>query len=116
MQQLIFHLSIFAQADGDGPSSFMVMLPMWLIIGFVFYLLLIRPQKQERARREEVLNTLKKNDRVVTIGGIIGSVADVSQEKQTVTVKVDDNTRIKFQKSAIQGLYNETGSGNDQKR
>jgi preprotein translocase subunit YajC len=66
---------------------------------------MFRPQQKERARREKALGELKKNDRVVTIGGIIGTIANISEKEQEVTLKIDDNTRIKMRRSAIQGLY-----------
>jgi len=50
---------------------------------------------------------LKKNDKVLTVGGIIGTIADLSNDGSRVTLKVDDGTRIKFTRSSIQGLYSE---------
>ncbi len=83
-------------------SPFGAMLTPMIIIGFIWYFLLVRPQRKEQSRREDLLNSIKKNDRVVTIGGIIGTVAFVDNDKKEVTVKVDDNTRLKFLRSAIQ--------------
>ena len=77
------------------------MMPM-VLIGVLWYFLLFRPQKRDQGRREELLNAIKKNDRVQTIGGIIGTVASVSDDKKEVTVRVDDNTKIRFVRSAIQ--------------
>lgn len=79
----------------------------FLIMGLLFYLMLIRPQQKEHRRRQELLKALKKNDRVVTSGGIVGVIADISSDGKMVTLKVDDSTRIKFLRSAIQGLYEE---------
>ena len=79
----------------------------FLIMGLLFYLMLIRPQQKEHRRRQGLLNALKKNDRVVTTGGIIGSIADISSDGKMVTLKVDDSTRIKFLRSAIQGVHEE---------
>ena len=85
----------------DPTMGFLVSMLPWVGIAFLFYFLMIRPQKQERNRHNDMLDALKKNDRVVTIGGIIGTVADVTEK--TVTLKVDDNTRIKMQRRAVQG-------------
>ena len=76
-------------------------LPPMMAIGLLWYFLLFRPQQRERAKRNGMLGKLKKNDRVVTIGGIIGSVASVSADNEEVTLKVDDNTRIKMLRSSI---------------
>lgn len=87
-----------AQAPG---LDFLAFAP-FVAIAIIFYFLLIRPQRREQASRESMLAALKKNDRVVTIGGIIGNVANISSDGQEVTIKVDDNTRIKFIRSSIQ--------------
>lgn len=81
-------------------------LPM-ILIGFFFYFILMRPQQKEAARRKETLASLKKNDKVVTAGGLIGTIADFSGDGSRVTLKVDDNTRIRFLRSSIQGLVDE---------
>jgi preprotein translocase subunit YajC len=69
-----------------------------LIIG-VFYFLLIRPQKKTQEEHKKMLESLKKNDEVITVGGIHGSIANVKDH--TVTLKVDDNVKIEVQKSSI---------------
>lgn len=69
------------------------------IIFVIFYMLLIRPQQKQQKQHQQMLAQLKKNDEVVTTGGIYGTIVNV--EDQTVTLRVDDNTRIKLQKSAI---------------
>ncbi len=81
-------------------------LPMIVIFAF-FYFILMRPQQKEARKRQELLSSLKKNDKVVTAGGLIGTVADISPDGQRVTLKVDDNTRIKFLRSSIQSIYEE---------
>ena len=92
-----------AKPPQDAASPYLQFLPI-LIIGFFFYIILLRPQQREQRRRQELLNTLKKNDKVVTTGGLIGTIADISTDGKIVTLRVDDSTRIKFLRSAIQGL------------
>ncbi|QDT42477.1 preprotein translocase subunit YajC [Gimesia alba] len=92
--------------EGPAPSPIFQFLPIIAIVIF-FYFIMFRPQQKERARREKALGELKKNDRVVTIGGIIGTIANISEKEQEVTLKIDDNSRIKMRRSAIQGLYQE---------
>ncbi|MCL4127301.1 UNVERIFIED_CONTAM: hypothetical protein GTU68_027659 [Idotea baltica] len=79
------------------------MVPM--LIGFVilFYFIIIRPQQREQKQRLEKMNSLKKNDKIVTNGGIVGTISAFSDDGTTVTVKVDDNTRIKFLRDSIRG-------------
>ena len=75
-----------------------------VVIFLFFYMLVLRPSP-EKKKREELMGELKKNDKVVTIGGIIGTIADVGEDR--VTLKVDDNTRIKLRKSGIHSRYEE---------
>lgn len=81
----------------------------FIAIAVIFYFLLIRPQRREQANRDAMLSALKKNDRVVTIGGMIGTVANISADGQEVTLKVDDNTRIRMIRSAIQRVMASEG-------
>jgi preprotein translocase subunit YajC len=97
---------LLAAGDEKAPpqspfESLMPFVPL-IAIALFFYFFVIRNQKREQASREALLAGLKKNDKVQTIGGIIGSVANISPDGQEVTLKVDDNTRIKFVRTAIQ--------------
>jgi preprotein translocase subunit YajC len=98
-------------AEGEGnkaaPDAGLFAFFPFILIGIVFYFLLFRPQRKEQAKRDEMLAKLEKNDRVATIGGIIGVVANISADGKEVTLKVDDNTRIKFLRSSIQQVMTE---------
>jgi preprotein translocase subunit YajC len=63
---------------------------------FVFYFVVMRPQRKEQAKRLDMLGNVKKNDRVVTIGGIYGVVMNVHREADEVTLKVDETTNTKL--------------------
>lgn len=125
----LFNLSIdivnaltLAQADGAGPAAgdaapdpvnpLGPLIPM-LAIGVFFYFIMMRPQQKEAKKRKELLNQLKKNDKIVTIGGIIGTIVDLNTDR--VTVRVDDGTRIKFVRSSIQGVYDENAESESAK-
>jgi preprotein translocase subunit YajC len=93
-------------AGGEAaPSQFLSMLVPLVLIGIIFYFLLIRPQKRERERQDSILKALKKNDRVVTIGGIVGTIVNIEPDSELVTLRVDDNSRMVFLRSAIQRPY-----------
>ena len=79
-------------------AALMNLLPVVLIF-VVFYFLLIRPQKKSQDDHRKMIASLKKNDEVVTSGGIHGTIANVKDH--TVTLKVDDNVKIEVQKSSI---------------
>lgn len=89
-----------AAAQGSGASSIL----MLVIFVAIFYFLLIRPQKKRDKEQKEMLASMKKGDKIVTIGGIRGTIAVVKEN--TVVIKVDDNARIEFNKSAISQILN----------
>ena len=81
-----------------GAGGLMQMAPFVLIIG-IFYFFIIRPQNKKQKETQKMIEGAKKGDKVITIGGIHGTVT--STEEKTVTVKVDDNCRLKLNRSAI---------------
>ena len=87
----------------------------FVAIAVLWYFLLLRPQRREKTKRAEILKELKKNDRVVTIGGMVGTVANISQDGREVTLKVDDNTRITMLRNSIQGPYQKGDEQKDSK-
>ncbi|MDW8067003.1 MAG: preprotein translocase subunit YajC [Aquificaceae bacterium] len=92
----------FAQQNTQGGSplgALLFQLVFFLALFALFYFLLIRPQSKARKKHQEFLANLKKGDRVVTSGGIWGTVVEIGDD--TVTLKVDANTRITFTKEAI---------------
>ena len=98
---------VWAQQTGDQPASnpFGMLLPL-LMIGVLGYFLMIRPMKRQEQQRQALLSALKKNDRVVTSGGIIGIVAAIKENEDEVTLKVDEssNVRLRVLKSSIQKI------------
>jgi preprotein translocase subunit YajC len=82
-------------AEQTGMSMFM---PMILIFG-IFYLLVFRPQKKEQQEKQKMREGLKKNDQVVTVGGIHGTI--VLAKEKTVVVRIDDNVKVEFDKEAV---------------
>ena len=83
----------------QNPSVFLFQAIPALFIKGVFYFFLIRPQQKQQKKQHEVINNLKKNDEVVTFGGIHGTIINIKEK--TFIVRVDDNTKIEFDKSAI---------------
>ncbi len=82
----------------DNQGGFLSLLPLILIF-IIFYFLLILPQRKKEKEHARMLASLKKGDRVVTSGGILGTVVNIKDK--TIVLKVDDGTRIEFLKSAI---------------
>jgi preprotein translocase subunit YajC len=78
-----------------------------LVFG-AFYFFLIRPQQKRQKERMQMLNALKKGDKVITIGGLHGTIVDLTEER--ATLKVSDNTRLVFERSAINAVVNADAS------
>lgn len=99
------------QPGGGGLTGMLVVFgPMILIFLVINHFLVSRPQQKEQARQKELLNNLKKNDRVLTAGGIIGHVVSVSEDKQEITLRMVDDTRIKFRTESIRGLLDKAAA------
>ena len=96
----------FLQAGGAASASTSgslvgSLLPFLLII-VIFYFFLIRPQNKKQKETQKMLNALKKGDKVITIGGIHGTVSSVKEN--TVIVKVDDDCKLEFNRTAISSV------------
>lgn len=84
------------------------LLPFVLII-LVFYFLILRPQQKRQKQRQKLLDSVKKGDRIVTSGGIHGTVEGV--EDKTVLLKISDNTKVKLDRNAISSIVGITPEG-----
>ena len=99
VEEMAFSVLFMAAQDGGGQMTLMLLMFGPLIL--FFWLLMLRPQQQERKRRQAMLAALKKNDRVITIGGIYGVVTNVHREGEEeaikdVTIKVDESSNVKL--------------------
>ena len=106
--------SAFAQdATGGAFGTAMNFLPLILIF-VVFYFLLIRPQQQKQKEMREMLSALKRGDRVVTGGGILGTVQRVREGSNEVEVEIAPNTRVTVLRDTITSVLKPTPA-NDSK-
>jgi preprotein translocase subunit YajC len=87
---------------GFGDPTFIFMMAIMFAI---VYFLMLRPQQKKQKETQNMLNNLKKGDKVLTIGGIVGIVGNVKDS--TVMVKVADSTVLEFKKAAISGVLND---------
>ncbi len=88
------------QGGQPAGNPIMSFLPFILII-VIMYFLMIRPQQKKQKEKQKMLEALKKGDNVITGGGIHGKVAGFADDNKTVLLKVDDNVKIKVDRSAI---------------
>ncbi len=93
-------MQLFGGSGGSGGSMATTFVTFGLVIA-IFYFLIIRPQNKKQKETKKMLAAIKKGDKVQSIGGIRGVVHNVNDTDNTVVVKVDDNTKLEFAKSAI---------------
>ncbi|MBF0521818.1 MAG: preprotein translocase subunit YajC [Candidatus Omnitrophica bacterium] len=91
-------------ADQAASNPLMHMIIPYALIFLIFYFLLIKPQKDKQKELKDMLSNLKKNDEVVTTSGIHGTVVQVKDK--TVVLRVDDNTKIEFDREAVVVVLN----------
>ena len=93
-------------AQGQAPSDMNPLLNFlpFILIFAVFYFLLIRPQQKRQQELQKMVSELKKGDRVVTAGGVIGTITSAQNDYVVLKVGDNDSTKIEVLKSAITGL------------
>lgn len=92
-------------SGGSGTGGVLLSLVPFILIFVVFYFLLILPQQRRQKKLKAMLDALKKGDKVVTSSGIWGTVTNLG--KDTVTLQIADNTKIKIQRDHIARLRGE---------
>lgn len=95
-------MNALALLQGDGGTAALVQFLPILAIGAVFYFIVIAPANKQRKKTQEMLSALKKGDRVITSGGIYGTIQGV--EPEAVYLKIAENVKIKVSRSAIAGV------------
>ncbi|MDR0785136.1 MAG: preprotein translocase subunit YajC [Treponema sp.] len=89
------------QGAPGGGNPLVSFVPFILIIA-IFYFLIIRPQNKKQKETQKMLDSLKKGDKIVTIGGVHGTIQNVKDK--SVIVKIDDNVKVEFSRSAISSV------------
>jgi preprotein translocase subunit YajC len=87
---------------GGQQSNLIATFAPLLVIFAIFYFLMIRPQQKQQKQHREMLAALKKGDRVVTRGGMMGTIYAIAET--IVTLEIADNVRVKFSRDAIAGV------------
>lgn len=103
-------LDFLAQAPAaePPPGAGIIQILPFLCIGVIFYFLMIRPQQKKAKEHAALISSLKTGDKVVTVGGIHGIIANVKEA--TVVVKVADNVKIEFSKTSVTNVSKRSSS------
>lgn len=87
----------------EPPANPLGTLVMFLPVGVLFYLMIYRPQKQQERKRKEMIDQMGRNTRVVTSGGIHGTVVSIDKESDTVLIRLgaDPGLKVEFSRAAV---------------
>ncbi len=97
--------TIFAMAPNGAQGGGDSMWSMLIFFGAMFaimYFLMIRPQKKKQQEHKQMIDSIKKGDKVITSTGIHGTVTDVSEE--TFLVQIADNVHVRFERAAVSAI------------
>ncbi|MFP3998715.1 MAG: preprotein translocase subunit YajC [Desulfosalsimonas sp.] len=108
----MFDIAYAMGAGGEAGQggSFGAFIPIILMF-VIFYFLLIRPQQKKAKAHQEMINNLKKGDRVVTSGGIHGTIT--SLDENSATVEISDKVRVKVTRGSIAGVSQASEAGSE---
>ena len=95
---------IYAQSQPVQGGGFLSFLPFILIMA-ILYFFMLRPQAKKQKDKELMISNLSKGDKIITNGGIVGTINGFKEKGKLLTVKVDSNTVLTFNKSSIAGLF-----------
>jgi preprotein translocase subunit YajC len=96
--------------QGQGGGGLLTTLIMFGLIFFIFYFMIIRPQQKRQKEREKLLSNLKKGDKVITAGGVHGTI--IALEEKTIIVQIADNVKIKVERGSISNVTREATTEN----
>ncbi|MCK4966778.1 preprotein translocase subunit YajC [bacterium] len=88
-------------AQGTGGSAGMLSLLPFILIFFIIYFLMIRPQVRKQKAMKIMVENLRKGDKVVTTGGMVGIISGIKEKENTIVLKVDQNVKIEFMKTSV---------------
>lgn len=107
-------LGLLAQTtQPSGGGGLLQMLPLIIVMIVIFYFVVFRDQRKKTSDRKQMLENLRKGDKVLTIGGMIGTIVNIKENEITVKVDESTNTKVTFVRSAIDRVLS-TREGNKQ--
>jgi preprotein translocase subunit YajC len=98
-------LSMAGSGGGEGPNPLAMFLPFILII-VIMYFLMIRPQAKKQKEHRAMIDSLAKGDKVLTSGGIIGTIAGIRDKDNILLVKISEGVKIELSRNSIAQVIN----------
>jgi len=102
----VTHIIAMAPQGQNGGGSMMSTVIMFGLIILIFYFMILRPQQKRKKEREKLLESVQKGDKVITVGGVHGTV--VGLDEKTVLVQIADDVKVKYERSAISTIIRGT--------
>jgi preprotein translocase subunit YajC len=96
----VLNFILLMGAPGGSQSQIGMLLPIFLIFA-IMYFLIFRPQAKKQKQQRLMIDALKKGDKIITAGGICGTIVGIKEKDNSVIVKIDDNTKIELVKSSV---------------
>jgi preprotein translocase subunit YajC len=100
-----FTLLMGQPGQGEGPGLMSNVILFGSII-LIFYFMIIRPQQKRTKERQKLLESMKKGDKVITSGGMYGTIAGL--DEKTVLVQIADNVKVKLDRNSIANIISDT--------
>lgn len=97
---------------GEGQGGFGAFVPLILMF-VIFYFLLIRPQQKKTKEHRQMIDNLKKGDRIITSGGLHGRITGITEA--TLTVEIADKVRVKVNRSNVSAIFQQTAQPKEEK-
>ncbi len=109
MKTILIFLAMAPSGQSNQGSPLGFLLPIILIFA-IMYLLIFRPQAKKQKEHQLMIKNLQKGDRVVTAGGIFGTIAGIKEKENTVILKVDENVKLEIARASIARVLNKEES------
>ena len=104
---------LFGQSAGSTGAGFAAFLP-FLLIGIIFYFLILRPQSKQKQQHKTMLNNLKKGDKVLTRGGLYGKIVNFQgKNDHIITLDIGSDMKTNIARSYVVGLADKNSQGNE---
>jgi preprotein translocase subunit YajC len=113
MHSFLHHVSLAQAGGGEGGSTLGLLVPL-VLMGVLFYFLLIRPQQRRARAQRDLISSVEVGDEIMTAGGILGTVTAMDDEDELLTVEIAPGTRIRVVKRAVSQRFVEEDEADEE--
>ncbi len=113
MHSFLHHVSLAQAGGGEGGSTLGLLVPL-VLMGVLFYFLLIRPQQRRARAQRDLISSVEVGDEIMTAGGILGTVTAMDDDDELLTVEIAPGTRIRMVKRAVSQRFVEEDEADEE--